>query len=288
MWSTWWQTLPLEWIASGSCGEIVFHSWSLLQLVWGKLIFLYPATSFFTHFLLSFVASLSAFPMSFLLSLCFTAHLVSSSLFCQSFFGIINSICLEICLSVVLHFYLFFALFLSYSILWTSRWDIILVNHFGVCPVFSLTSSIYFFSSFAENPVQGLDTHKSQSSANRQCPSLTMLWPHLLIQGEAVALTNCSLWLLGCFCLSLTTVPFLFFLTVLHSFFSCFTTSCLYLCNISVMHSAFHSLNAKKSVNDKFIYDLYHCLYLFKNTIINSYLKLKGLFRKITLPGHIL
>lgn len=56
-----------------------------------------------------------------------------------------------------------------------------------------------FSSPFTENPAQGLDTHKSQSSGNRQCPSLTVLWPHLLIQGEAVALTDVSL--------SLPTVP---------------------------------------------------------------------------------
>lgn len=39
MWSTWWQIPPLEWRVRGSCGEIVFHSWSLLQLVWGKFFF---------------------------------------------------------------------------------------------------------------------------------------------------------------------------------------------------------------------------------------------------------
>lgn len=52
---------------------------------------------------------------------------------------------------------------------WTPRHDIILVHHFNVCLVFSRTSFISVYSLLLQR-TQGFDSHKSQSSRNRQCP----------------------------------------------------------------------------------------------------------------------
>lgn len=102
-------------------------------------------------------------------------------------------LCLEVCLCMIL-----FLPFLSYSILIHLKLDFQAQHRLGtsfwcLSCIFLYQFHFSFFPHFAEDPAQGLDSHKSQSSGNRQCPLLTMLWPHLLIQEEAVALTNFSL-----------------------------------------------------------------------------------------------
>lgn len=97
-----------------------------------------------------------------------------------SLFSVINFVALNaFCLSIIM-LRLFFS-FLHFLLCW-------ILIHFKV--VVALQARHLSSSLIAEVPAQGFNTHKSQTSGNRQCPLLTMLQPHLLIQGEAVAVTD--------------------------------------------------------------------------------------------------
>lgn len=147
--------LPLEWRARGSCGGIVFHSCSLLQLV-------------STSHSLSFVAPLSALPC-----LWGTIHLVSSC-FILSYFLSIFLCNYKFHLSGGLSVYdlFLFLPFLSYSILIhlkvdfgfpgaTSSWYIIFV----FVLYFLVTVPFKFLLSFCRG-----------SSSRFRYPQITVFW----------------------------------------------------------------------------------------------------------------
>lgn len=125
-----------------------------------------PSESFSHSFFLVYFCFPVELTPSLGLSLVLVVFPVSScfvlSLFCPSFFVIICSSCLEVCLCMIL-----FVFFFSYQArhrLGTSFWCL-------SC-IFLYWFHLSFFSPFAEDPAQGFNTHKSQSSGNRQCPLL--------------------------------------------------------------------------------------------------------------------
>ena len=195
------------------------------------------------------------FPMSVSLSLSHCSScviLLNFQLFIcfyQSIFATTNFIYPVVSQSIILMSFIFYLL--SYSLIFHLKVDFGLPGRtssryiiFGVC-CFLYQFHLSFLSLLTENPAQGLDAHKSQSAANRQCPLLTMLWPHLLIQGEAEAVTKfLPLLLLSFTAYRISSLLF----DILAFIFSPSFTCCLHLCFVSTMHSALQPLYVQKSV----------------------------------------